>query len=124
MSNIARAREFCAAFDRKDLDAIIAAVTEDVVYHNIPMAPVTGRAGVREALAGFVSGAEKVEFVIHTIAETANGSVLTERTDRFLMGGKWISVRVMGVFEFRNSSISAWRDYFDLAQFTSQMPAA
>lgn len=123
MSNLALARDFCAAFDRRDLDGITAAVTADVVYHNIPMDVVTGRDGVRTALAGFVTGAEQVEFVIHTIAEAANGSVLTERTDRFLMGGKWIEVRVMGVFEFKNGLISAWRDYFDLAQFTSQMPA-
>ncbi|MGZ5938982.1 MAG: limonene-1,2-epoxide hydrolase family protein [Rhizomicrobium sp.] len=27
----------------------------------------------------------------------------------------------MGTFEFRNGLISAWRDYFDLGQFQSQM---
>lgn len=121
MTNLERTRAFCAAFDRKDLDAIAAAVTEDCVYHNIPMAPVVGRAAVRESLAGFVNGASRIEWLIHAIAEGADGTVLTERTDRFEIGGKWIAVRVMGTFEFRDGLISAWRDYFDLAEFTKQM---
>ena len=121
MTNLERTRAFCAAFDRKDLDAITAAVTEDCVYHNIPMAPVVGRAAVRESLAGFVNGASRIEWLIHAIAESADGTVLTERTDRFEIGGKWIAVRVMGTFEFRDGLISAWRDYFDLAEFTKQM---
>lgn len=120
MSNLDRARAFCAAFDRRDIDAVAAAVTEDCLYHNIPMQPVRGRAAIREALAGFVGGASEVEFAIHTIAEAANGAVLTERTDRFVIGGKTISVRVMGVFEYRDGLISAWRDYFDMAEFTAQ----
>ena len=121
MTNLERTRAFCAAFDRKDLDAITAAVTEDCVYHNIPMSPVVGRAAVRESLAGFVNGASRIEWLIHAIAESADGTVLTERTDRFEIGGKWIAVRVMGTFEFRDGLISAWRDYFDLAEFTKQM---
>jgi limonene-1,2-epoxide hydrolase len=121
MTNLERTRAFCAAFDRRDLDAIAAAVTEDCVYHNIPMEPVVGRAAVSASLAGFVNGASRIEWLIHAIAEAADGTVLTERTDRFEIGGKWISVRVMGTFEFRDGLISAWRDYFDLAEFTKQM---
>jgi limonene-1,2-epoxide hydrolase len=37
------------------------------------------------------------------------------------VGGKWIEARVMGVFEIRGGKIKAWRDYFDLAEFQSQM---
>ena len=123
MSNLAHARAFLKAFDQQDLDAIAAGVTEDVLYHNIPMDPINGRADMRAMLAGMVGGAEKVEFIVHSIAESAVGSVLSERTDRFLLGGKWISVRVMGTFEYRNGLISVWRDYFDLNEFTRQMPA-
>ncbi len=121
MTNLERTRAFCAAFDRRDLDAIAAAVTEDCVYHNIPMEPVVGRAAVSASLAGFVNGASRIEWLIHAIAESADGTVLTERTDRFEIGGKWIAVRVMGTFEFRDGLISGWRDYFDLAEFTKQM---
>jgi limonene-1,2-epoxide hydrolase len=48
--------------------------------------------------------------------------VLTERVDNFdLAGGKKLSLPVMGTFEIENGKIQAWRDYFDLATFTSQM---
>ncbi len=34
------------------------------------------------------------------------------------MGGKVIELPVMGVYEFVDGKISAWRDYFDMAPFT------
>ena len=53
----------------------------------------------------------------------ANGrKVLTERINRFTINGKKITIPVMGTFEIdAQGKISAWRDYFDLAQFTKQM---
>jgi limonene-1,2-epoxide hydrolase len=35
--------------------------------------------------------------------------------------GKDVAVPVMGTFEISDGKISAWRDYFDLATFASQM---
>jgi limonene-1,2-epoxide hydrolase len=44
--------------------------------------------------------------------------VLTERTDKFLVGGTWRAIRVMGTFEVNTEGkIARWRDYFDLAEF-------
>jgi limonene-1,2-epoxide hydrolase len=62
-----------------------------------------------------------VDWKVLSIAENGN-KVLTERLDNFdLAGGKKLSVPVMGTFEIENGKIKAWRDYFDLATFTSQM---
>ena len=47
--------------------------------------------------------------------------MLTERRDRFLMGGKWVELPVLAAFEFKGDKISARRDYFDMNQFTSQL---
>jgi len=47
--------------------------------------------------------------------------VLTERIDTFTMGEKQAALPVMGTFEVRDGKISAWRDYFDLAQITSML---
>ncbi len=66
--------------------------------------------------------ASELEFIVHHIAETSSGTVLTERVDKFLIDGKWVELPVMGTFEFRDGKISAWRDYFDLEQFNKQMP--
>ena len=113
-------RDFCAAWDRLDLGAITSAVSDDIFYHNIPMAPVEGVEAFKAFLAGFA--VSEAEFEIHHIAGNGN-VVLTERTDRFLLAGKRIVIRVMGVFVIRDGKIAEWRDYFDLAEFTSQMPA-
>ena len=54
----------------------------------------------------------------------ANGNVvLTERIDSFFFPGNTIALPVMGTFEVNDDGkITAWRDYFDMNQFMSQMP--
>jgi limonene-1,2-epoxide hydrolase len=47
--------------------------------------------------------------------------VLTERIDTFKVGDKVAALPVMGTFEVRDGKISAWRDYFDLAQITTML---
>lgn len=58
---------------------------------------------------------------MHHLAETPDGVVLTERTDRFLVRGKWIELPVMGAFRVRDGRIAEWRDYFDMKQFQDQL---
>jgi limonene-1,2-epoxide hydrolase len=112
-------RDFCAAFARRDLDELLAFFTDDAVYHNIPMAPVTGKDGIREVLSLFVPASSAIAFdVLHT---AVHGSVvLNERVDRFTMSGKPIELPVAGVFEVRDGKIAAWRDYFDFATWQRQ----
>ncbi|HEY8526955.1 MAG TPA: limonene-1,2-epoxide hydrolase family protein [Acidimicrobiales bacterium] len=111
---------FCAAWEDVDLDRIVGFFAEDAVYHNIPIAPVTGRTAIREAIAGFTGGVERIQFeVLHA---AANGNVvLTERVDRFFLPDRTIELPVMGTFEIAGGLITAWRDYFDMAQFTNQL---
>ncbi len=122
MSNSDRVRAFIDAFNRKDIDAVVVAFTDDAVYHNMMVAPLVGRAAIQASIAGYTSPASQIDWVMCAVAETADGKVLTERIDRFHIGGKWIELPVMGTFEFVDGRISAWRDYFDMNQFTSQMP--
>lgn len=119
MTNSDRVMAFIDAWNRLDRDAILAMMAPGIVYHNIPMPVLTGIDAVK-AFFGSME-AEAAEWIVHHIAESGDGAVLTERTDRFLIKGKWIAVRVMGTFEFENGLITQWRDYFDLAEFTSQL---
>lgn len=123
MSNITHARAFIAAWERCDVEGILSACAEDIFYHNIPMPPMNGREAVRGFIAPFLGNCERVVFEVSHIAETATGAVMTERVDRFFFkGGKSLSIRVMGTFEFDGAGkLARWRDYFDLAEFTSQM---
>ena len=114
--------EFTAAWKDRDVEKIMSFFTADCVYHNIPMDPLRGTEAIRGLIQTFVGMASELEFIVHHIAETSSGTVLTERTDKFLIDGKWVELPVMGTFEFRDGKISAWRDYFDLEQFNKQMP--
>lgn len=111
------------AWNRMDLDGIAESFASDAVYHNIPMEPVYGVDAIRESLSGFLAMASEIQWDILNIAEDDNGIVLTERVDRFKIGERWLEVPVMGTFEVSGDRISAWRDYFDLADFQSQMAA-
>ena len=114
--------EFCDLWAKGDLDAIVACFTDDAVYHNIPIAPVTGKDAIRQTIEGFTAAVDTVEFRVLHIAAAGN-VVMTERVDAFISPKVTIELPVMGTFEVTaDGKISAWRDYFDLNQFMSQLP--
>jgi limonene-1,2-epoxide hydrolase len=101
------------------MDEAFALLADDIVYHNIPMKPVTGPAAVKAVFDQIPFTA--VEFIVHHSAEQ-DQTLLNERTDRFkLADGRWVELRVMGVFEVLDGKITAWRDYFDLGQWMAQL---
>lgn len=112
---------FCEAWGSSDLDTIIGFFTPDAEYHNIPMDPVNGTDAIRALIAGFTAGVDKIEFRVKH--QAANGNiVMNERIDAFITSERTIELPVMGVFEVTDDGkIAAWRDYFDLQQFMSQM---
>ena len=119
-ANLETVRRFCDAFSRRDPEEILEFFTEDAVYHNMPLPRVQGKAGIKTVLDMFLKPAESVEFIILNIAEGEDGAILTERVDKFSLGGKNAELPVMGVFELEGGKISAWRDYFDMAAWTRQ----
>jgi limonene-1,2-epoxide hydrolase len=120
--NVERVREFIGIWSQGDVDAVMAFFADDAVYHNIPVDPVRGQDAIRAVIQGFAGMASEIEWILHHVAETADGVVLTERLDRFKMGDRWVELPVMGSFELREGRIVAWRDYFDMAQFQRQLP--
>ena len=118
-------RRFCAAwYDNIVATELAAFFTDDAVYHNIPLASVTGREAIANNIASFIRpgppGIEGIQFRVINIA--ANGPVvMTERVDVFKLPDKSFELPVMGTFEVSGGKISAWRDYFDMDQFTSRM---
>ena len=118
-------RRFCAAWsDNLGTIELAAFFTDDAVYHNIPLAPVTGREAIASLIDSFIRpgppGIESIEFRVINIA--ANGPVvMTERVDIFRVADRSFDLQVMGTFEITDGKINAWRDYFDMNQFTSRM---
>ena len=111
-------REFCAMWPERSIDRFLEFFTDDAVYHNMPMEPVSGKNGIREVLNLCVP-AEEIEAEIVHLAARGN-LVFTERVDRFRFGAKRVDLACAGVFEIRDGKIAAWRDYFDLATWQRQ----
>lgn len=108
-------RDFAEAWGRGDIEAIVATFTDDAVYHNMPMPPLKGKEEIRAFLDGFLN--DGVTFDIHHQVVAGN-IVMNERTDTLIMGDSPVSLPVMGIFEIEGDKIKAWRDYFDMGQFT------
>lgn len=114
-------RNFCAAFERQDAQELLGYFAEDAVYHNIPFEPAVGREAIAVMLNMFITEGSEGRFELKHIA--VNGHVvLTERIDYVEMGGKKATLPVMGTFEVNDDGkLTAWRDYFDVAQLMSQV---
>jgi limonene-1,2-epoxide hydrolase len=120
MSSLEIVNAFMAAAAGKDYDTALGYLAEDVEYQNMPLPAVTGHQAVRDTLDMLLASAEKSEWIVHRQAE-AGDVVFNERTDRFLIGGRWLELPVAGVFELAGDKIVLWRDYFDLPTITNQM---
>ena len=117
-------RRFCAAWsDNLDANELAAFFADDAVYHNIPLEPVAGRENIADNIATFIRpgppGIESIEFRV--IIAVEGPVVMTERVDVLTLGGRSFEQPVMGTFEVSDGRITAWRDYFDINQFTSRM---
>jgi limonene-1,2-epoxide hydrolase len=118
-------RRFCAAWsDNVEAVELATFFTDDAIYHNIPLAPINGREAIVNNISSFIRpgapGIENIQFRIINIP--ADGPIeMTERVDVFKFSNRSFDLPVMGVFEVIGDKIKAWRDYFDLQQFSSRM---
>jgi len=110
---------FMRAWNSLDIDAVMDHFADDAAYANVPMGPPNvGKAAIREFIDGFMGATTAINFKVHHQVEGADGIVMNERTDTLHMGDKRVELPVVGVFEFRDGKISAWRDYFDMGAFS------
>jgi limonene-1,2-epoxide hydrolase len=113
MSAEAIVREFCASVSKRDEGLVRPLLADDVIYHNIGMAPSVGIEATVANLAGqWAMFDTTYEFEVRHAA-AAGDVVLTERIDHVGSGDARHPAPVMGVFEVRDGKIARWRDYFD-----------
>ena len=112
---------FIAAVEARDIDTAMSYLDADCEYHNVPMKPFFGHETIRAVLGSFIGPCTEVSWPVHRTA-SAGPVVFNERTDRFHMPHGWVELPVTGVWEVHNGKITLWRDYFDLASYTNQMP--
>ena len=121
MTPLETVNEFIRRMTDMDLDRACELVTDDVEYDNVPMGKTRGPVGIQETLGPVVDALDEVEWIVHN--ETASGNlVMNERSDRFRLGDKWMTLPVAGVFELNDDGkITLWRDYFDAGTFNTEM---
>jgi len=120
MSSLKTVNDFLRAAAARDYAAALPYLAEDVEYQNMPLPPVHGHQAVRDTLEGLMAMTTNSEWVVHR--ELSGGDlVMNERTDRFLIGDRWIDLPVAGVFVLREGLIALWRDYFDLPTVTNAL---
>jgi limonene-1,2-epoxide hydrolase len=113
-------RDFLGSWEGGDLETICGAFAEDAIYHNTPVAPIEGIAGIRAIFQAFLDAFADAKLDIVTLAAEP-GLVLAERVDYFTMNdGIKVVLPVTGVFVVRNGEIARFTDYFDLADFERQ----
>jgi limonene-1,2-epoxide hydrolase len=111
--------EIINAWKQHDIDAVLARVTDDIVwYAYVGVAPVVGKPAMRAMLEKMAPnrGAERWRIFYHAI----NGDRLfVEGVDDWDdKAGHRLEVPYAGVVEFKNGLVSGWRDYFDLGLLT------
>jgi limonene-1,2-epoxide hydrolase len=102
---------FLNAMQDGDYEAAEAALDDNLVYQNVGLPTIHGRARAMK-LFRLMEGRASLEVKIHRVA--ADGAaVLTERSDALIVGPLRLQFWVCGVFEVHNGRITLWRDYFD-----------
>lgn len=111
-----------AAANALDLEALLATLTDDVIYENVPIRVCKGIDEVREWLGQFYTDVfvrAEVE-ILHKVEQ--GNIVMVEKTNRFYFpDGREFFLRLMGMYEIRDGKIAVWRDYFDGATSANQM---
>ena len=111
VANIRTVESFLHALQDADYETAEAALDENLVYENVGLPTIRGRARAMR-LFRQMDGRAAFEVKIHRIA--ADGAaVLTERSDALIFGPLRLQFWVCGVFEVHDGRITLWRDYFD-----------
>ena len=113
------------AWARRDIDFMMAQFADDAIFENVPMDLIVGKDDIRAANQAFMAMYREAPWEIHHIVEAPDGTVLTERSDIFILNdGRRTECRVMGAFTVNNDNLIVhWRDYFDLADWNRQLGA-
>jgi len=113
-------REFIAAWSNLDADELASYFSEDGTYYNMPTQPISGRDNVRNFIANFMQPWESTNWEILNLLVDGD-IVMVERIDHTVALGNNIDLPCLGYFLMEDGKIKMWRDYFDLATYTSAL---
>ncbi len=115
MTRMAQFQTVIDAWTRKDVEAVMARMTDDIVWHYAAAIapPARGKAEARAFIDRFGAGIATVRWRIFAHAETAD-RLFVEGVDEYTTtDGVDVAAPYAGVIEFRDELICGWRDYVD-----------
>jgi limonene-1,2-epoxide hydrolase len=110
--------------EHMDVDAMTALMADDFTWQlNVPLSPIIrGRDAARAELekhnqlaSGMVDGSE-----IRTVVSN-DDTVVVERLDVNIIGGKRVTFHVTAIFDVRDGAITCWREYWDTGDIARQL---
>ena len=116
---MAIAEQFAEAFNRRDIEGIVACFTDDATYNDLFYGEASGPEGLRALFGRMLGEAAEVEWALdnvvasptHEIAEWTFRLVVSDAVRR--SAGRTVSLRGVSVFELRDGLCCAYREYFD-----------
>ena len=110
------------AWQAKDIDAVLAHMHDDIVWHYAAaaMPPVRGKAAARKVLERFQADMHAITWRIFTYAETVDRLFIEGVDDYRTTDGRRVAAPYAGVLEFSGDRIIGWRDYVDLGVVAAQ----
>ncbi len=112
-------RDFEKAFNRQDVDALLACFTDDATYVDTFFGGHTGRAALRAMFERMFREGRDYSWVMQTVVETPAaaaaewtfGYVASEAVSR--SAGRRVRFSGMSLFELAGGRIARYREYFD-----------
>jgi len=112
-------RDFEKAFNRQDVDGLLACFTETGSYVDTFFGPHVGRTALREMFQRMFREGRDYSWVMDVVVETPTtaaaewtfGYVVTEAVPR--SAGRRVGFRGMSVFELEGGRIARYREYFN-----------
>jgi DNA-binding transcriptional MerR regulator/limonene-1,2-epoxide hydrolase len=110
---------FAEAFNRRDIDGILACFTDDATYDDLFYGEAGGHEGLRALFGRMLGEGAEIEWTLDNvvaspaveIAEWTFRLVVSDAVPR--SAGRTVSLRGVSVFELRDSRCCAYREYFD-----------
>src|SRR5208282_3168914 len=100
---------------RKDIDAVLARLTDDIVWHYAAAAqpPLKSNRAARKFLENFADILGEVRWRVFDAVEVGDRLFVEGVDEFFTKDDVRVATPYAGVLEFRGDLICGWRDYFD-----------
>jgi limonene-1,2-epoxide hydrolase len=99
------------AWEHADIDEILSYLAPDAVWHMLELPPISGHDELRSALEGYLARGRPTEFEVLRLA-VGDNLVMTERVDRWVIGGRPQDYPGMSAFDITGDKISLVREIF------------